>query len=146
MWFQTISPVYFAVCKSQLMKHSYSFWVSSMFSELSIFSVLDWWIFGTLLFSGGACSCHPAGTQHRIQKDTKPSGGEFSFSLRLSYFFPYTCSSLSILFSTFGHPFPLFSVLLFPSFHLFLFPHLCSQTPSPILSISSLHWFTAHLC
>lgn len=70
--------------------------MSTMFSQLSIFclSLADC-LLGALLFPGGACSCHPARTQHRIQKDTKPHGGESSTTgPSLCLFLPCTCSSL----------------------------------------------------
>ena len=47
---------------------------------LSLLSLVDW-LLGALLFSGWTCPCHSAGTQHRIQTDTKPSRGESGSAL-----------------------------------------------------------------
>lgn len=105
MWF--LANLSFSLCcikeTFEVRLFSYVEWASCFSRRPSFLSLADW-LLGALLFSGGACSCHPAGTQHRIQTDFKPSGGESSYTLPPSFclllsctcsFFSPSCSATS---------------------------------------------------
>lgn len=82
---------------------------------------------GTLIFSGGTCSRHTAGTQHRIQTDIKSSGGE-SICDSLYPSSPHPCTATCLPF--------LFSSVSFSFFHSVKFYH--SKSPPLIFLLTFL--------
>lgn len=120
LWFiQSVKCIHTSAVLKGHRKYVVVDWASCFLS----LSLADW-LLGTLLFPGGARSCHPAGTQHRIQTDIKPGWGEFSPLLPVSS----SCSCPSIMSC---HPF-LPSLTLQTSSALFLsfsVSSLCASLP-----------------